>query len=148
MSKKSNFLIFCGSPGIGKTSFCSALTSWLFSSFDTFRYWKEASLLKRLRASMNDVKGDYLDTLKFMIDDQHLILDDIGSDGVNEWREEVLFNVIDERYNSMLPTVFTSNFSANEFKKVYHPRIYSRLFAKENIVIEILNGDDLRQQGL
>lgn len=60
-------------------------------------------------------------------------------------QEEVLFKVIDERYNSMKPSVFTSNFSLKEFRNAFHPRVCSRLFAKENQIIEILNGDDLRQ---
>lgn len=144
MLKKENFLIYCGNPGIGKTYFCASLIEFALSNFKTWRYWREADLLKKVRASMDEFKGDYLDSLKFLIDDEFLFLDDIGSTGMTEWREEVLFYVIDERYNSMKPTIITSNFSLKEFKENYHPRIYSRLFAKENFVVEILDGQDLR----
>ena len=96
---------------------------------------------------MDSVKGDYLDSLQWLIDDQLLILDDVGSTGVREWREEVLFDLIDARYNSMLPTVITSNFTQADFKKLYHPRVCDRLFASENIIIEIEDGTSLRGQG-
>lgn len=92
--------------------------------------------------------GDYLEALKWLIDDELVILDDVGSTGIREWREEVLFDLLDGRYNSMLPTVITSNFTQADFKKLYHPRIYDRIFASENIIIEIPDGESLRQQGL
>jgi DNA replication protein DnaC len=96
---------------------------------------------------MDETKGDYLEALKLLIDDEFIILDDVGSTGLNQWREEVLFDAVDERYNTMMPTLITSNFSVAEFKKLYHPRICSRLFATENTIIEILDGVDLRTQG-
>jgi len=113
--------------------------------FNSVRYWNESELLKRVRSSMEEVKGDYLETLKLLIDDEFVMLDDIGSTGLNEWRKEIIFDAIDERYNSMKPTVITSNFSVNEFKDFFHERVSSRLFAKDNYIIEILDGQDLRQ---
>lgn len=147
LKEPKNILIYCGNPGIGKTYFCAALTNWAFETFDNFRYWNESELLKRVRSSMSDFKGDYLECLKLLIDDQLIILDDVGSTGTNEWREEILFDLIDERYNSMRPTVITSNFSVQEFKNKFHERICSRLFAKENTIIEILDGEDQRSLG-
>ncbi len=148
LEKPKNFLLYCGSPGIGKTYFCASLTSWVIKTFNTYRYWDESELLKRLRNEMDVSKGDYLETLKWLIDDQLLILDDVGSTGIREWREEVLFDLIDSRYNTMLPTIITSNFTVAEFKKCYHPRICDRLFATENTIIEIDDGISLRSQGM
>jgi DNA replication protein DnaC len=148
LDNKLNFLVYCGSPGIGKTYFCSALTSWVKKNFDTYRYWKEGDLLKRVRSEMDTSKGDYLESVKWLIDDQCLILDDVGSTGVNEWREEVLFQILDARYNSMLPTIITSNFSHSEFKKLYQPRVVDRIYATENTIIEIPDGTSLRSQGM
>lgn len=147
LDKPKNFLLYCGSPGIGKTYFCAALTEWAMRTFDTFRYWNEAALLKRLRANMDEYKGDYLESLSQLTDDQLIILDDVGSTGLREWREEVLFAFLDERYNSMMPTVITSNFTVQEFRQNFHPRICDRLFATENIIIEIKE-PSLRTQGM
>lgn len=113
-------------------------------TFQSFRYWNEGQLLQRLRDSMESQKGDYLKQLSLLIDDPLVMLDDIGSQGVNEWRAEVIFDAIDSRYNSMLPTVITSNFTRKDFETKYHPRLASRIFAKENVIIEIHNGIDKR----
>ncbi len=144
MRKKRNFLVFTGNPGIGKTHFCAALMEFCLSQFESFRYWKEQDLLERIRSSMSEFKGDYFQTLKLLIDDDLVILDDIGSSGVNDWREEILFKTIDERYNSLKPTIITSNFSRGEFKKLYHPRIYSRIYDHENFIINF-EGEDFRK---
>lgn len=110
----------------------------------SYRYWNESELLKRVRSSMDEFKGDYLDALKYLIDDEIVMVDDVGSTGLNEWRKEVIFDMIDERYNSMLPTIITTNFSSREIKENFHQRVYSRLFGIENIVIEIHDGNDER----
>jgi len=94
---------------------------------------------------MDDCKGDYLEALQYLIDDDFVMLDDIGSTGLNDWRKEIIFDAIDERYNTMKPTIVTSNFSIKEFKEFFHERVSSRLFSKENCIIEILDGYDLRQ---
>lgn len=96
---------------------------------------------------MNNTNGDYLESLKYMIDDEFLMIDDIGSSvKTNEWREEILFALIDARYNSMKPTLITSNFTQQDFLSKYHSRIHSRLFSNENTIIEIPHGVDFRLQ--
>lgn len=150
MAKPKNFLVYCGSPGIGKTFLCAALTEWAFNKFgNDWRYWRENDLLKKLRDSMDTMQGDYLDVLKYMIDAEFLILDDIGSSTKeSSWREEVLFAVIDYRYNNLKPTMFTSNYCQKEFQEKYHERVRSRLFSIDNTIIEIPNGVDFRLEQL
>lgn len=146
MKNPSNFLVYCGSPGIGKTYLCSAMVEWAMKTFnEDWRYFTENEILKRLRDSMESTKGDYLDALKYLIDAEFLILDDVGSSvKVNEWREEIFFNLVDYRYSTMKPTLITSNFSQKQFLEKYHARVHSRLFAEENNIIEILDGIDQR----
>lgn len=149
MQEPKNFLIFCGNPGIGKTYLCAALVEFGLTRFNSFRYWNESELLKRVRSSISDYKdGDYLEALKLLLDDEFVILDDIGSTGLNEWRKEVIFDAVDERYCTMKPTVVTSNFSKQDIEKLFHERLSSRLFAGENIIIEIHDGPDLRKEHL
>ena len=149
MKAPKYFLVFCGNPGIGKTYLCAALVEFALSHFNSFRYWNESELLKRVRSSIAEYgDGDYLETLKLLIDDEFVIIDDIGSTGLNEWRKEVIFDAIDERYCSTMPTVITSNFSKSDIEKLFHERFSSRLFAQENTIIEIHNLPDLRQENL
>lgn len=157
LKKPKNILLYHGSPGIGKTYFCASLVKWCFSNFNTFRYHREEDILRRLRNSIGEGKADYLMNLEYLIDDQFVMLDDVGS-GINpkkvshrdlEFRREVFFSFLDYRYRTGLPTVVTSNFNHDEFKEVYSERICSRLFASENTIISRF-GDNLdkRQMGM
>lgn len=157
MKNPKDMLVFHGSPGIGKTYLCAALTEWSIKNFNTRRYHKEEDILRRLRKGISEGIGDYLIDLEFMIDDELVILDDVGS-GINpdkvtyrdlEFRREVFYSFLDYRYNRRAPTIITSNFTRKEFLEVYSERIESRLFATENTIIEIFgDGLDKRQQGM
>lgn len=157
MKNPKNMLVYCGDPGTGKTYFCAALTEWSIKYFNTRRYHKEESLLKNLRKGISEGIGDYLENLHLLIDDELIILDDVGS-GINpdkltyrdlEFRREVFYSFLDYRYNKMLPTIITSNFNKEDFEKVYSERIVSRLFASENLIIEIFGeGLDKRKEGM
>jgi len=157
MKNPKNMLVYMGEYGLGKTYFCAALSEWIVSSFNTYRYYKDSQLLKGLREGISEGFGDYLGALKYKIDDELVILDDVGN-GINpdqisykdlEWRREILLEFLDYRYNTTLPTIITSNFSRAQFLQVYDKRISSRLFATENTFIEVFGeGLDKRQMGM
>lgn len=140
-----NMLVFLGAPGVGKTYFCAALIPWIFKKVPSFRYWNEREFLSRIRSSISgSIKGDYIGEIRHLLDYEFWMLDDLGSSGFNEWRREVLLDTIDERYESQLPTVITSNLTREEIKTGLGSRCYSRLFAKENMIIEMHDAPDLR----
>lgn len=56
-----------------------------------------------------------------------LVLDDLGAAKVSEWTEEVLYRLINHRYEAMLPGIFTSNVPARELRGVLGARVASRL---------------------
>jgi len=147
MDAPKNFLVFCGNPGLGKTYLCAAMIPWALTTFNSFRYWHEDELLKRLRAGISEGSGDYLEALSLLIDDELVFFDDIGCNKPNEWREEIMFESINNCYNSMKPTVITTNLTRRDFYDKYHERVASRIFATENIIIECHDAPDMRTQG-
>lgn len=156
LKNPKNFLVYVGISGYGKTHFCSAITEWILQKFHTRRYYKEEQILTKLRSVIHDDKGDWGVELKLMMDDEIAIIDDIGSDidpkrGIMksiEWRSNVLFEILDIRYNSMLPTIFTSNLSEQQIREVFSNRACSRMFATENTIIDVSKGEDKRKRGL
>lgn len=148
MKEPKNFLVFLGAPGIGKTYFCAALTEWAMSNFTSFRHFNENKFFEKVREGMDVYQGDYATILRHIIDHDLFIYDDLGSVGVNEWRKEITFTMLDERYNSGKPTIITSNLTKNQFETMYHERFTSRLFASENVIIEAYNLQDLRKKGM
>jgi len=154
MMQPKNFLIYHGSPGIGKTYLCAAITSWALANFSSYRFYREEGLLQLLRERISQKKGDYTKELENLIDDDLIVLDDVGS-GIDirhlqrniEWRSEVFYSFVDYRYRHCKPTIITSNFSYEDFKQIYSQRTISRLFAAENIIIDAIGGVDKRSMG-
>jgi len=147
MRSPRGFLVYIGCPGIGKTYFCSTLVEWAFKNFSTFRYHREIDVLRRLRESMSERHNDYARELEYLMDDDLIMFDDVGS-GINpdranvtslEWRVEVFFSFLDYRHRSGKPTVITSNFNRQEIYKIYCKRSYSRLFDTRNTIIELFD---------
>lgn len=147
MKNRKNMLIYCGGVGIGKTYLCAAMMAHALEHFQTSRAWDMNDLLGKIRSTM-DSSGDYLENMKYFIDDDFVIIDDLGNCEMNPWRKDMISYIIDKRYQSARPTVITSNFSIREFSEIFHPRVSSRLFAKENYVIERMDAPDLRQEGM
>lgn len=146
MKKRRFFLVLLGPPGCGKTYIVAAMMRWAVLCFNNFRVWKEFDLLKHLREGMN--RGwDATEQLKLAIDDSLVVVDDLGSQGYTEWREKIMFELIELRYSSERPTIFTTNLSKEDFKNLYDPRISSRLFAAQNTVLDFSGDEDLRITG-
>lgn len=138
-------MVYVGNPGCGKTYFCAALMNHSLESnvFSSKRYWNERQLLSKIREDME--YGSYQEILRYIIDDELLILDDLGSGGFGEWGRNVLFDLIDIRYSSCLPTVVTTNLTEGAIKTEFGERMASRLFADDNTIIEV-RGHDLRKK--
>jgi DNA replication protein DnaC len=127
-----------GEPGTGKTYFCAAMFAYLFDKYNqSCRIYDESGILRRLRGGMNQSSsGDYSQHLISLIDDDLIIIDDLGASGHNEWREEVLLMIVDYRLKSLKPTIFTTNLTPQMMKGVYNPRVIDRIFNKKNLVLE------------
>lgn len=71
-----------------------------------------------------------------------LIFDDIGVEKATEFVRETLYLLINQRYNDMLPTIFTSNCSLDELSNRLEDRIPSRIKGMCQIIE--LTGEDRR----
>lgn len=127
---------------------CSALLEVKPKGIRTFRAYSERKLLERLRQGISNSEGDYMTNLHHLLDDDFIIIDDLGSSGHNAWREEILMEAVDFRYKDKRKTVITSNLSKEAFRATYGERITSRLFSADNTIVSLFGMPDLRSQGL
>jgi DNA replication protein DnaC len=142
-------LILAGRPGCGKTYLCSALVAWMYGKVRDLYGFKESKFLERIRKSM-ELQGDYREEIEYQCDRDLFILDDMGSSGKGSatgWRQDVAFEVLNLRYESQRPTVFSTNFSRKQILEVIGERAYSRMYAKENYIVEMFDYPDLRLPG-
>lgn len=69
--------------------------------------------------------------------DKLMVLDDVGVGGFDEQGYEILWRLTDIRQR--LPTIYTSNFSPEQIRDKYDPRVHSRLCC--GLVLELLGKD-------
>ncbi|MFC6090727.1 ATP-binding protein [Saccharothrix lopnurensis] len=72
-----------------------------------------------------------------------LVVDDLGAAKSSEWTEEITYRVVNSRYESERPTLWTSNLTGPELREVLGERIVSRLSTCTRIT---LGGLDRRRK--
>lgn len=72
-----------------------------------------------------------------------LLLDDLGAAKGSEWTEEILYRLVNDRYEAMLPGLFTSNVAPADLRTVLGNRVTSRL--AEMCQQVVLRGTDRRR---
>jgi DNA replication protein DnaC len=101
-------------------------------------------LLDYLRATFAPSSDSALDErLDAIRESPLLILDDLGAHNSTPWAQEKLFQILNHRYNSRLPTVITSNQRLEELD----PRITSRLVDPDLSQVYEIVAPDFRQPG-
>jgi DNA replication protein DnaC len=127
----------------------AALLHYGMMNFKSCRAWPEKRLFSALREHIGEgVGGDYASKLKMLTDDDFVILDDLGSSKSTEWRVDIIFDFVDQRFSNGKPTYISTNLSPQEIKEVYGPRTHSRLFAARNTILYLPDAPDLRQETL
>lgn len=129
----SKGLFIYGSVGTGKTFGIYALAK-LFRA-------------NRVKAVVKNVP-DWLDHLRSHYDNSRseqeikdelreeavMFLDDIGSEKQTDWTNEIMYRLVNNRYEQIRPTIFSSNLDLEEIGKRYGDRIASR-------IVEMVGGD-------
>jgi DNA replication protein DnaC len=138
-------LVLAGKPGCGKTYLCSAIIDWINGKVSSMYFHREAKFMEKVRSSF-DMKGDYHGEIEYLLDHDFVILDDLGStgSGPTQWRKEVIFSMIDNRYSSKRPTVVSTNLNPQEMFEFLGERTKSRIMDKNNVYINMFDYPDLR----
>ena len=109
--KQSNVFIF-GGIGAGKTYLACAILKKLFKEF-TCKFVTMAEIMQDALNSNEADRGDLMERCKTY---DVLLLDDLGKENMTEFAVSKVFEIVDDRYRKMKPTIFTSNFGLDELK--------------------------------
>ena len=96
-----------GSPGCGKTYISIALILYLFEckkDFIDVEFVNVRSFFNYLKKRFSEGRDDVLPRER-LSSCEWLILDDLGASRNTEWQQEIILDIIDERYNNMKPTI-------------------------------------------
>ena len=70
-----------------------------------------------------------------------LIIDDLGTEFINQFTVSCLYNLINTRQNKGLSTIISTNLSYEELSKKYEDRIFSRLVGADSTVLLFVGRD-------
>lgn len=119
-----NSLLIVGGYGSGKTHLAASIGNKLMDGgvsvlFDTF-----GGHLNKLKLEFNGGRSVYLNQMKTV---DMLMLDDIGKEKQSEWSQSVMFDVVNYRYEHLLPIVMTTNLNKDSLAEYLGEAIWSRL---------------------
>jgi DNA replication protein DnaC len=141
-------LLFLGGTGLGKTHLSTALArSVIERGYDVY-YNSAVGMISDFehRRFGNGLASDVTDDTVRYTDCDLLIIDDLGTEVVNQFTLSCVYYVINTRLNLGKPTIINTNLMPADLRKTYTDRISSRLMGEFNVVP--FYGTDVRKQKL
>jgi len=136
--RKSLYLF--AKSGTGKTHYAYTVAFLARANKITTEIVNANKLLNEIQQSFNSPKTFNVSEINERA--SFLVIDDLGAHKVSEWSSNLFYLLINERYEAMQPTLFTSNLSLDEVSELLGDRITSRI-AEMCSIIEV-QGDDKR----
>lgn len=144
--QKPKSLLIHGPAGLGKTHFTYCLVREAIRLFGlaAVRWTKSKMLDDRILADFSRY-GDTAVTIRAYAEVPILFIDDFGVDRSTERTERDYYELIDSRWEAMVPTIITTNLTPELLEEKYGSRIFSRLKDSHWIRFE---GKDLRGENI
>lgn len=121
-------LILAGNPGTGKTHLACAIGIDLCKKGRSVEFWTVSALFKRIRESYSQGNGKTeQQAIDYFANMDMLIIDEIGVQKGSDSEENLLFDVINARYNLMKPTILITNLEPTAIRKTIGGRVIDRL---------------------
>lgn len=137
-----NGILFTGRAGTGKTILaCKAM---YYSEWDTAKFESVPRLLTKLKDGFNSKQAPAnLSIVKDLKRHDILVLDDLGAEKTSDWTAEVLYLIINERYEANKKLIVTTNCKPSELSQRLGDRVLSRL-AEMCVLVKFETDEDFR----
>ena len=139
-------LLFLGGTGLGKTHLSTSVARVVIErGYDVF-YNSAVGMISdfEYRRFGNGVAQSEVDDTVRYTECDLLIIDDLGTEVINQFTLSCLYHVLNTRLNLGKPTIISTNLSSDELRRVYSDRITSRLMGEYRVIP--FYGIDIRKQ--
>ena len=136
-------VLMMGQTGLGNTHLSLAIAGEVIKKGYSVLYNSAQNIfntLQKERFGKTDSNGAYE---AMVLECDLLVIDDLGAEFVTQFTNAALYNIINTRMNSGLPTIISTNMSLVEIEKQYSSRISSRFLGEYSILR--FSGTDVRQ---
>ncbi|MGO5064420.1 MULTISPECIES: ATP-binding protein [unclassified Clostridium] len=140
-NKTDENFMFIGTAGTGKTFLSNCIAKELLDRGNFVVYRTADELIQNLR-SIKFNNDKHLEDI--LINCDLLIIDDLGTESINEFSKVELFNFINKKLFMRKKMIISSNYSIESILKNYSERISSRLLG--NFTLFKFYCDDIRIQ--
>ena len=126
MVKRSQGLIFYGSIGTGKTYLSACIGNRLMENLNSVFMTSFVKLIDMFKPGEDAEK--YIQRMNRV---SLLILDDLKAERNSDYALEKVYNIVDSRYRSGKPVIYTTNLTLTQMKEtsdIRCSRIYDRIF--------------------
>ncbi|MDK4545160.1 ATP-binding protein [Kingella kingae] len=120
-------LVLLGNCGTGKTHMACAVGNAAVQSGKTVLFLTASEMIRRVQAALKNRDESEFDVMQRIAGVDLLIVDEIGVQYTTESANRIVTEIVNERYNRELPTVFLSNLSLPEFCAALGDRAISRM---------------------
>jgi DNA replication protein DnaC len=125
------WLLVHGSSGAGKTHVAAAIANRCIERGEPALFVVVPDLLDHLRSAYNpNAEMGYDVLLEQVRNAPVLILDDLGTQHTTPWAQEKLFQILNHRYNTQLPTIVTTNLGVDRLDERLRMRLTDPAIAR------------------
>lgn len=126
-SQPANNMFFIGSVGTGKTHLASSIIQELYDT-KRVRMIRVIELIRILKETwQRGSESTERDVIEYFGSVDVLILDEVGIQFGSETERMFMFDIINTRYDNMLPTILISNLDINNLKDILGEQAVDRL---------------------
>lgn len=116
-------LVFFGRCGTGKSHLASAVVTNILAIYPEIKV-----CCTSFAEILYEIKRDFskFEAKRFIEHDVYFI-DDVGQEKVGEWAKEIMYLLVNKRYEDDKTMIFTTNLTVDEFKEKFGEAVVSRL---------------------
>ena len=139
--KRENLLLI-GKTGTGKTHISTAIARELIHQGYDVIYDSTQNIISDFEADrFKSGYGREENKSEKYLNCTLLIIDDLGTEFQNSFTVSTLYNLLNARQNSDLPTIISTNLSPEELSAKYEDRIFSRIMGNGTKVLPFMGND-------